>query len=60
VYYADNPERKVFRRVYPSEDDSELDDPQWTTLGCDPTRMAILDKVSVNSDDAISPMNGTP
>jgi hypothetical protein len=27
VYYADDPEKKVFRIVYPQHDDSELDEP---------------------------------
>lgn len=27
VYYADDPEKKVFRIVYPEVDDSELDQP---------------------------------
>ena len=60
VYYEDDPYRKTFRRVYPTNDDAELDDPQWTTVGCDPNRKAVMDKVPVNSDDAISPMDGLP
>lgn len=43
VAYADDPTRP-FRIVYPRVDDSELDDPQWTTLGCDRSRRAVLTK----------------
>lgn len=57
VYYLDDPEKKVFRKVYPSLDDSELDDPQWVTLGIDPSRIAWLEKVPVGGDP---PMTGTP
>jgi hypothetical protein len=62
VYYADDPEKKVFRIVYPSLDDKELDEPptdsqgivmrdergqphSWTTLGIEPGRTAVLEKV---------------
>lgn len=37
----------VFRWVWPSIDDAELDDPQWTTMGCDPARVAVLRKVPI-------------
>ncbi len=75
VYYADDPERKVFRIVYPQLDDAELDLPPtdgagsqyldeegktygWTTLGTDPERKAIMEKVS-RGDPRIK-LTGTP
>lgn len=45
VYYEDDPEQTVFRWVYPTLDDSELDDPRWVTEGCDPARRAVMRKV---------------
>lgn len=49
VYYADDPERRVFRKVLPNyalgETDAVLDDPTWVTLGCDPARKAVMAKV---------------
>jgi hypothetical protein len=60
VYYLDDPEQKVFRKVFPSDDDSELDDPQWVTLGCDPARRAVLIKVPSDSDAASGSMTGMP
>lgn len=70
VYYADDPERKVFRLVYPEVDDGELDSPphdgkrkpylqsdgsphSWTTLGVDPQRKAILEKVPIGDPRAV-------
>lgn len=57
VYYADDPDRKVFRVITPSFDDSELDvpDPEqgsWTVFGVDPTRTAILEKVPLDDPRA--------
>lgn len=62
VYYADDPEKKVFRVVYPTVDDKELDEPptdchgiafrdergkfySWTTLGIEPGRRAVMEKI---------------
>jgi hypothetical protein len=64
VAYADTitPERPfgaVFRIVFPSFDDAELDDPQWIRMGCDPTR-AVLTKVGADTREAQTPMTGTP
>jgi len=33
VYYEDDPEKKVFRIVYPSWDDNELDEPVTNHVG---------------------------
>ncbi len=66
VYYADDPEKKVFRIVYPTVDDKELDEPptdchglpfldekgkpySWTTLGIEPGRTAVMDKVPISN-----------
>jgi len=43
VYYTDTGE--VFRVVYPTDDDAELDDPQWTIVGVDPDRPCKLVKI---------------
>ena len=48
----------VFRLVYPTSDDSELDDPEWTTMGCDPSRTAVLVKVPQSAIPAFT--MGTP
>lgn len=50
VYYADDPDKKVFRVVTPTFYDNELDVPDpaqgsWTVFGVDPTRRAVLEKV---------------
>lgn len=63
VYYADDPDQKVFRIVTPSFDDSELDQPdpiygEWTVFGVDPTRTAVMDKVLL--DDPRAQLTGTP
>lgn len=58
VSYEDD--GKVFRKVYPEHDDSELDDPQWTTDGCDPTRKAVLHKIPIEHTDVHTPFTGTP
>jgi hypothetical protein len=57
VYYADDPDKKVFRVVTPTHDDSELDapDPQhgeWHVFGLDPARPAVMEKVARSSDRA--------
>lgn len=54
VYYADDPDQKVFRLVTPTRDDSELDAPdptygEWHIFGVDPARAAIMEKVPVDS-----------
>ena len=59
VYYDDDPDKKVFRKVYPTQDNSELDDPAHCTVGVDATRTAVLLKVPAN-DDSKYPMTGTP
>jgi hypothetical protein len=81
VYYADDPDKKIFRRVYPTigelvrklsaagytieqiaaaVESAELEDPQWVTMGCDPSRKAILEKVPANNSDVNAPMIGLP
>lgn len=51
VVYLDT--NVVFRIVYPveGEPDSVLDDPQWTTIGCDPSREAVLIKLDAANPD---------
>jgi hypothetical protein len=63
IYYADDPDKNVFRIVTPTEDDSELDqpDPQygdWTVFGTDPDRVAVMEKVPIG--DPKAKMTGTP
>lgn len=58
VFYADDPEKKVFRIVYPERDDRELRDPQWTSLGTDPNRRAVL--LEVDPTDPRVRFTGTP
>lgn len=58
VYYADDVNKKVFRKVYPQHDNSELDDPRWTTKNINATRTAVLIKVVQGSSDD-RPMTGT-
>lgn len=62
VSYADDPHQRVFRKVYPSPGDPPgiLDDPQWTTLGVDPGRSAVMRKVTAGSAEAEAPFHGTP
>lgn len=60
VYYEDDPAKAIFRKVYPQFDDGELDDPQWTTLGCDPARVAVMIRVDAGSEAALSEMTGVP
>lgn len=60
VYYADDPNKNIFRKVYPVDDDSELDNPEWTTARVDPNRRAVLVRVPRNSPRANAPMTGTP
>ncbi len=60
VYYLDDPQRNIFRRVWALNDDTELDDPKWVNLGCDPSRIAVMIKVPKDSADATSPMTGLP
>lgn len=63
VYYSDDPDKKVFRRVYPSPSDNVLavlSDPQWTTLGLPSSRAAVLVQVDESSSMALAGMTGTP
>jgi hypothetical protein len=60
VYYADDPEKKIFRKVFPTVDDAELNAPAFVTDGCDPHRKAVLKKVPATSAEALAPMTGTP
>lgn len=60
VYYQDDPAQGVFRIVYPQLDDSELDDPRWTTEGCNPDRVAVLAKVTPDDPRVIAGFTGTP
>ena len=62
VYYADDPNKAVFRQVFQMDTDpkNELDDPTWVTMGCDPSRTAIMVKVAPDSPEAAAPMTGTP
>lgn len=53
IYYQDDPTQAVFRVVYPTDDDSELDDPQWLTLGVDPTRAAVMAKYPIGSSPSV-------
>ena len=57
VYYADAPDQ-VFRVVYPTANESELDDPRWITEGCDPARKAVL--LKVDPEDPRLQFTGTP
>lgn len=74
VYYKDSPD-KVFRIIYPTIDDEELDGVpltgtgvpyyredgtchSWVTLGTDPKREAVLEKVPAN--DPRASLTGTP
>lgn len=49
VSYADDPTGSVFRKVFPTIDDSELDDPALVTDGLDPTRTAVLTKYPIDT-----------
>ena len=60
VYYQDDPDQKIFRMIFPTTDDSELDDIRWITEGCNPLRNAILIQVDANDVKAQSKMNGIP
>ena len=60
VYYEDDPEKKIFRKVYPEVDDVELNAPCFTTDGVDSRRKAILIKVPADSPEALANMTGTP
>lgn len=60
VYYEDDPEKKIFRKVYPEIDDAELNAPCWTTDGVNIRRKAVLIKVPADSTEALAPMTGFP
>lgn len=60
VYYADDPDKKIFRKVFPTVDDAELNAPCWTVDGVDIRRKAVLIKVPFESAEAVAPMTGTP
>ncbi|CAB4127795.1 hypothetical protein UFOVP96_5 [uncultured Caudovirales phage] len=62
IYYADDPDQKVFRIVHPTIDDSELDLPdaiqgKWTEFGIPEGRIAIMKKVAI--DDPTALLNGS-
>jgi hypothetical protein len=44
VYYADDPDKKVFRIVYPTDDDAELDGPALETDPATDTLRIMRDK----------------
>lgn len=57
IYYADDPDQKIFRIVTPSRDDSELDLPDpihgaWTEFGIMEGRTAIMRKVAIDDPSA--------
>lgn len=65
VYYADDPDKKVFRVVAPTNDDSELDRPdpefgEWTVFGVDPARVAVMDKVPIGEGQITGGVNDPP
>jgi hypothetical protein len=62
VYYADDVDQKIFRKVYLArgEDETQLDDPKWITLGCNPNRTAVMVKVADDDPLALGPMTGAP
>lgn len=60
VYYQDDPQQRIFRIVYPQFDDSELDSPQWTTLGCDAMCTAVLAKCAPSDPRATAGTIGMP
>lgn len=47
VWYADDPHKRVFRKVFlsPGDPESELDNPRWVKEGCDPARVAVIRKI---------------
>jgi hypothetical protein len=70
IYYNDDPHKRVFRRVFPTWDDSELDQPPtgpdgkpiagetWASYATDKARPTAMEKIS--SSDATSRLRGTP
>jgi hypothetical protein len=62
VYYADDPDQNIFRKVSlsPGDDESVLDETRWVTDGCDPTRTAVMLKVADDDPRASAEMTGTP
>lgn len=52
VYYADDPSQVVFKRVYPTADDSELENQCWVTDCCDPSRAVAMKIVDAGSSEA--------
>jgi hypothetical protein len=70
IYYDDDPHKRVFRIVYPTSDDSELDQPPigpdgkpiagetWATYSTDKARPARMEKIA-KSDNAPR-FRGTP
>ena len=60
VYYADDPDKVVFRKVYPTADDRELNDQRWVTEGCDPSRCAIIETIDTISPHATVSVIGMP
>lgn len=65
VYYADDPDKKVFRVVTPTADDNELDQPdpkfgEWTVFGVDQNRIAVMDKVPISDGHLSGHINSPP
>ena len=62
VYYADDPDKRVFRKVYlvPGETWVEFTNPKHVIEGVDPSRKAVLVLVDDNSEAARAPMTGVP
>lgn len=67
VAYADTvtsdlPYGTPFRRVFPQPTDPPdiLDDPQWITMGCDPTREAVMFKLPEDHPAVGAPFTGKP
>jgi hypothetical protein len=70
IYYSDDPHKRVFRVVYPTNDDSELDAPcpdildtsgqpvHWTDFNVDDSRPRVLEKIA-KSDTTVR-FHGTP
>jgi hypothetical protein len=60
VYYTDDPTQSYFRIVYPSVDDSELNQPQWLTDGVDPNRTAAMNKVPISQAPGLGGLTISP
>jgi|SRR5215831_15505758 len=65
VYYDDDPHKRVFRRIFPTFDDNELDQSPpgfpgetWASFGTNKTRPSKMDKVAPT--DVTGRLRGTP